>query len=79
MSEKNLSYIKPLIQDGTIRVFGDILKHATVTEVAEAMECSPKHVKYVQENPEKIRLGELIKLSEAIGIGWWKVSDLFVG
>jgi hypothetical protein len=72
-----LYHLRPLIKDGTITVFGDLLDHVSLKDLAKAMGCSTKHVKYVKENPGKLRFGELIKLSEAVGMEYWKVGELF--
>jgi hypothetical protein len=72
-----LSHLRPLIKDGTITVFGHLLDHVSLKDLANAMGCSVKHVKYVKDNPGKLLFGELIKLSEAIGLSYKVVSDLF--
>jgi hypothetical protein len=73
----NLHDCKKLIVSGDIKVFNDLFNHVTVAEVARSMGCSPKHVNYVRQNPEKLYFGELIKLSEALGMEYWKVGELF--
>jgi hypothetical protein len=73
-----LSRLRPLIKDGTITVFGHLLDHVSLKDLASAMGCSTKHVKYVKDNPGKLLFGELIKLSEAIGMDYWKIGELFV-
>ncbi len=71
-----LSHLRPLIKDGTITVFGHLLDHVSLKDLAKAMGCSTKHVKYVKENPGKLLFGELIRLSEAIGMHYKVVSEL---
>jgi transcriptional regulator with XRE-family HTH domain len=77
MPEKNLSHIKPLILNGTIRVFEDIFEHASVIEVAEAMGCGRKQVAAIQRDHSVMTLGQLFGLSEGIGLPWRKAADLF--
>jgi hypothetical protein len=78
MPIKNLTKLKPLIRSGEIAVFGDIFSHVTIAEVAEGMGCGPDQVRAVRQDCSKMRLGELFRLSEAIGVGWKRVADLFV-
>lgn len=73
----NLRDCKKLIASGQIKVFNDLFVYVTVAEVARGMGCSPRHVRYVRGNPEKLLFGELIKLSEALGMEYWKVGELF--
>jgi hypothetical protein len=75
----NLHDCKKLIASGDIKVFNDPFEYVSVAEVARGMGCSPKHVNYVRENPERVRLGDIYNLSEAIGVeGWERVARLFI-
>jgi len=77
MSENKLSHLKPLIRNGTIAVFGQLLDHVSLKDLAETMGCSPKHVRTVAKDSGKLRLKELFELSEALGMDYKRVSDLF--
>jgi hypothetical protein len=73
-----MKHLRPLIHNGTIKIFSDLLDHVSVGELATAMGCGVKQVEAVRKDNGKIRLIELITLSEAIGLDYKRVSKLFV-
>jgi hypothetical protein len=74
----DLKHLKPLINNGTITVFGDIFQHVTVDEVAEAMGCGKKQVEAIRRDSRVMTLGQLYGLSEAVGLEWRKMAKIFV-
>jgi hypothetical protein len=73
-----MKHLKPLIHNGTIKTFNDLLDHVSVADIAKAMGCSVKHVETVRKDCGKLKLRELWRLSDAIGVPWRKVAELFV-
>lgn len=69
---------RKLILSGEIKTFDDLLKHVSIEQVAEGMGCGVKQVQAVRREPGKMRVGELIRLSEAIGVHRDRVMGLFV-
>lgn len=73
-----MKHLKPLINNGTIKTFSDLLDHVSAGDIAKAIGCSVKHVETVRKDCGKLKLRELWKLSEALGMHRDRVSDLFV-
>lgn len=72
-----MKHLRPLIKNGTIKTFSDLLDHVSAGDIAKAMGCSVKHVETVKKDCGKLKLRELWKLSEALGVPWREVSELF--
>jgi hypothetical protein len=73
-----MKHLRPLINNRTIKTFNDLLDHVSVKDIAKAMGCSVKHVETVRKDCGKLKLQELWKLSEALGVHRDRVADLFV-
>ena len=73
-----MKHLRPLITSGEIKTFEQLLSHTTIKEVAKAMGCGPVQVKAITRDHSVMTLGQLYGLSEALGLGWRKVSELFV-
>jgi hypothetical protein len=74
-----MKHLRPLITNGTIKTFNDLLYHVTKKELMQAMGCSLNHLNHVLRNPEKVTLRDVANLSEAVGVkGWEAVGKLFI-
>jgi hypothetical protein len=73
-----MKHLRPLIHNGTIKTFSDLLDHVSVGELATAMGCGVKQVEAVRKDHSKLTLGQLFRLSEGIGMEWRKVAGIFV-
>jgi ribonuclease HII len=69
--------IKKLIQKKRIQLFEDIFQYETVESVAIAMGCGIDQVEAIRRDCSVMRLGQLFALSEALGLPWRKLADLF--
>jgi hypothetical protein len=69
--------LKPLIEQGIIKVFEDIFDYVTVQQVATAMGCGVKQVEAIRANHAKLVLEQLFGFSRAVDMDYRKVMDLF--
>jgi hypothetical protein len=74
-----MKHLRPLITNGTITTFSQLLDHVTKKELMQAMGCSLNHLNYVLRNPEKVTLRDVHNLNEAVGFkSWERIGTLFI-
>jgi hypothetical protein len=61
--------IRQKIKSGHIRVFGDLFKYITVSEMGRILERSDTHIKTIRANPIKMSMGDYFKLVDYISDG----------
>jgi hypothetical protein len=61
--------IRQKIKSGHIRVFGDLFKYITVSEMCVILDRSAKHIKTIQADPLKMSMGDYFKIVEYISDG----------
>jgi hypothetical protein len=61
--------LRQKIKSGHIRVFGDLFKYLTVSEMCDILDRSATHIKTIQADPIKMSMGDYFKLVEYISDG----------
>lgn len=61
--------LRQKIKSGHIRVFGDLFKYITVSEMCVILDRSATHIRTIQANPLKMSMGDYFKIVEYISEG----------
>jgi hypothetical protein len=61
--------IRQKIKSGHIRVFGDLFKYITVSEMCDILDRSATHVKTIRADPVKMYMDDYFKLVDYISDG----------
>jgi hypothetical protein len=61
--------LRQKIKSGHIRVFGDLFKYITVSEMCDILDRSATHIKTIKADPIKMSMGDYFKIVEYISDG----------